>query len=296
MIISGRKIIKGLLTLSIIAIIIGVIATGMQLSSSSYIALIRIDGEIGEQSSSYWSKSRSSFLQQLQTAANDPSVKAIVLRINSPGGSAAASQELYHTVLQIRQQGIPVVASLGDTAASGGYYVAAAADYILAQGSTITGSIGVIMQTVNLEELYEKIGIEVQTIKSGQFKDTGNASRPLTDAEIELLSELINDAWDQFVNDVATARKLDRQAVEAVADGRILTGRQALHAGLIDELGGLEEAIQKAAEFAGIQSSYLVRTYEQSTSLLDRLMDLTSKIPFIKGIWPSQILSMRYQL
>ena len=212
-----------------------------------------------------------------------------MLRINSPGGSAATSQELYHAVLRFRERGIPVVASLGDTAASGGYYAAAAADFIYANGSTLTGSIGVIMQNANLAELYEKLGVDIQVIKSGEFKDTLSSFRSLTEAETELLTELIHDAWDQFVEDVAYARALEREKVEAVADGRILTGRQALEAGLVDAIGDLEEAKQKALELAGIEGSYFIRTYRKERSLLQRLLSTLS------GMLPEAGLSLRYQ-
>ncbi|MFY9563640.1 MAG: signal peptide peptidase SppA [Limnochordia bacterium] len=273
------------LLLAVVAVI-RVVRFGFNLIQfGSGIALIRIEGAIDGSTLI----PASSALDQLRAAEKDPQIKAVVLRINSPGGSAAASQELYNAVLRFRQRGIPVVASLGDIAASGGYYAASAADYIYANGSTITGSIGVIMQTFNFEELYRKLGIGVEVVKSGEFKDTGSSFRSLTETETELLSELINDAWDQFVEDVANARDLQREQVEAVADGRILTGRQALEAGLVDALGDLEDATQKAVELAGITGSYFIRTYQKDPSLLQRLLST------LADLFPKAGVSLRYQ-
>ncbi|MGB4151043.1 MAG: signal peptide peptidase SppA [Limnochordia bacterium] len=273
------------LLLAVVAVI-RVVRFGFNLVQfGSGIALIRIEGAIDGSTLI----PASSALDQLRAAEKDPQIKAVVLRINSPGGSAAASQELYNAVLRFRQRGIPVVASLGDIAASGGYYAASAADYIYANGSTITGSIGVIMQTFNFEELYRKLGIGVEVVKSGEFKDTGSSFRSLTETETELLSELISDAWDQFVEDVANARDLQREQVEAVADGRILTGRQALEAGLVDALGDLEDATQKAVELAGITGSYFIRTYQKDPSLLQRLLST------LADLFPKAGVSLRYQ-
>ena len=273
------------LLLALVAVI-RVVRFGFNLVQfGSGIALIRIEGAIDGSTLI----PASSALDQLRAAEKDPQIKAVVLRINSPGGSAAASQELYNAVLRFRQRGIPVVASLGDISASGGYYAASAADYIYANGSTITGSIGVIMQTFNFEELYRKLGIGVEVVKSGEFKDTGSSFRSLTETETELLSELINDAWDQFVEDVANARDLQREQVEAVADGRILTGRQALEAGLVDALGDLEDATQKAVELAGITGSYFIRTYQKDPSLLQRLLST------LADLFPKAGVSLRYQ-
>lgn len=145
------------------------------------------------------------------------------------------------------------------------------------------------MQTFNFEELYRKLGIGVEVVKSGEFKDTGSSFRSLTETETELLSELINDAWDQFVEDVANARDLQREQVEAVADGRILTGRQALEAGLVDALGDLEDATQKAVELAGITGSYFIRTYQKDPSLLQRLLST------LADLFPKAGVSLRYQ-
>jgi protease-4 len=192
-------------------------------------------------------------VRQLDRARRDRSIKAVVLRINSPGGSAAASQEIFQEVMKLRKARKPVVASMGDVAASGGYYVAAAADKIMANGSTMTGSIGVIMEFMNLQGLYEKLGLGAVTIKSGRFKDIGSATRPLTQDERQLLQAMIDDVYDQFVTDVVAGRKiLSREEVRRLADGRIFTGRQAQKLKLVDELGNLQDAFALAGKMAGI--------------------------------------------
>ncbi|PKM82292.1 MAG: signal peptide peptidase SppA, partial [Firmicutes bacterium HGW-Firmicutes-13] len=169
-----------------------------------------------------------------------------------PGGSAAASQEINSEIKKLREEGKVVVVSMADVAASGGYYIAAAADKILANPGTTTGSIGVIMQVTNLEELYEKIGMEIETIKSGEQKDIGNPARPMTEEERSILQSISNDIYDQFVDAVAEGRNLSRERVLELADGRIFTGRQAFELDLIDELGDLYDAVEKAAELAGL--------------------------------------------
>lgn len=278
-----KKVLKVILIISVATIFLAIglasVNTNAPVILGDKIGLININNVIGgESSSSIFEASRPSFLVQLRSAAKDPEIKALVLRIDSPGGSAGTSQELYQTVLRISEKGIPVVVSMGDIAASGGYYVAAGADYIFANGATITGSIGVIMEFVNFQELYDKIGVEFEVVKSGEFKDSGNANRSLTARELELYSDLIYDTWDQFVSDIVTARGLDREAVEAIADGRILSGRQALEVGLIDELGGLDEAIEKAKELANIQGAAEIKEYLDKPHFLDRLIQLINPL------------------
>lgn len=181
--------------------------------------------------------------RKLKKALKDKHIKGILLRIDSPGGTVATSQELYEYIKDIRQRGIPVVASMSDVAASGGYYVACACDRIFAQPGTITGSIGVIMNSLNIAGLEQKIGIEPQTVKSGQFKDIGSPYRPMTAAERDILQKLILDSYDQFVEAVSTGRKMDKKRVRELADGRIYLGSQARQLGLVDDLGGYEKAL-----------------------------------------------------
>ncbi|MBX9877197.1 MAG: signal peptide peptidase SppA [Candidatus Obscuribacterales bacterium] len=181
--------------------------------------------------------------RQLRRAQKDNHVKGVLLRINSPGGTVATSQEIQQSVLAFRKSGKPIVVSMIDVAASGGYYVACAADKIVALPGTITGSIGVIMNLYNLEGAEHKLGIESNVVKSGKFKDIGSFSRPMTAEERELLQGIIADTYDQFVTAVSEGRHMDVAAVKKIADGRIISGRQALAAGLVDQLGGYEEAV-----------------------------------------------------
>lgn len=208
-------------------------------------------------------------IEDLDKAGKDATIKAVVLRINSPGGSPAASQEMYRAVKKLAQKK-PVLCSMGDVAASGGYYVASACDTIYANGSTITGSIGVISQYLNYGVLAKKLGVETQTMKSGEFKDAGNPARPITPAEQQLFQALIRDIYNQFVDDVTLGRKnwkgkhgekLTRAAVLKLADGRVYTGQQAAANGLIDKLGGLEEAINDAASRGGITDEPHVKNF-----------------------------------
>ena len=191
-------------------------------------------------------------ISDLKIHRENPLVRAVVVRINSPGGVVGPTQELYRALQQLRQAGKPVVASLGAVAASGGYYVAVAADSIYANPGTLTGSIGVIMQMANLENLMKKVGVDYVVVKAGQFKDTGNISRPMTAEERRVLQSLLDDVHRQFIDAVAEGRKLDRARVVQFADGRVFSGAQAKALAMVDELGGFEEAINGAAKLAGL--------------------------------------------
>jgi protease-4 len=191
-------------------------------------------------------------VSELKEHLESDAVKAVVVRINSPGGVVAPTQEVYDFIGRIRARGKPVVASLGSVAASGGYYIASAADQIVANPGTLTGSIGVIMQLASLEGLLKKVGLHYEVVKSGRYKDIGSFARSMTDEERAILQALMDDVHDQFVDAVAKGRKLDRKTVLRLADGRIFSGRQAKELRLVDELGGREEAIEAAARLAGI--------------------------------------------
>ncbi len=192
----------------------------------------------------------------IQAAREDPSIQAVVLRINSPGGSSAAAEEIGVELRRLRDSGKTVVDSLGDTAASGGYWVAALADRIVANAATTTGSIGVIVEVSNYAELYQKLGVEFSVIKSGAMKDMGSAARDLTEAERSVLQAMVDDIYEQFVAVVAAGRQMAPEAVRELADGRIFSGRQALSLGLVDEIGNFNDAIRVAAEYAGLGDSY----------------------------------------
>lgn len=215
-------------------------------------------------------------IDQIHQYRDDQAIKAIVLRINSPGGSVAPVQEIYSELKKLEK---PIVASMGSTAASGGYYIAAIADEILANPGTLTGSIGVIMQFTKLSGLYEKIGLEQQVVKSGKFKDTGSPVRDLTDEERELLQATLDDVHDQFIDAVFEGRQehLTREAVVALADGRIFSGQQALEHKLIDQLGNLPDAIDRAGTLGGISGKPKVVRTKRKLSMLERVLGTTGK-------------------
>lgn len=190
-------------------------------------------------------------VKQLVSFKEDHSIKAVILRVNSPGGAVAPSQEIHDEVARVAALK-PVVVSMASVAASGGYYVSIPAQRIVANPGTITGSIGVIMQTTNYQELYDKLGLKNEVVKSGQHKDLGSPLRPMTPADRKILQGVIDDVYDQFVSAVSKGRKLPVEKVRTLADGRIFTGRQAMQAGLVDSLGGMQDAVAIASELAGI--------------------------------------------
>jgi protease-4 len=211
-------------------------------------------------------------IRGIKSFTEDGGVKAIVLRVESPGGGVGAAQEIYREVVKAKKEK-RVVASLGGVAASGGYYVACGADKIVANPGTITGSIGVVMQFANVEELLEKIGYKGYVIKSGPHKDIGSPFREMTNDEKVLLQEVIDTVHKQFVKTVADARKLPTERVMAIADGRIFSGEQALALGLVDKLGNLEDTIELAATMAGIRGRpHVIYARKRRPSVLDYFM------------------------
>jgi protease IV len=210
-------------------------------------------------------------VRELKSHRENPTVRAVVLRINSPGGVVAPTQELHDAVLRLRQAGKPVVASLGAVAASGGYYVAVACDQIYANPGTLTGSIGVIMQLANLEQLMKKVGVDYVVVKAGQFKDIGNVARPMTADERRVMQALLDDVHGQFVGAVVTGRKLAKDEVSRFADGRIFSGLQAKELRMVDALGGLEEAVLAAGKLAGIPAPPNVIQPRRRFSVIDLL-------------------------
>lgn len=227
--------------------------------------------------------------EQLEKAESNPAIKAAVVRVNSPGGSVAASQQIAAAVEDFSK---PLVISMGDMAASGGYYISAPADGIVAQPGTLTGSIGVISQVIDTGGLYEKLGLKVETIKSGRHKDM--LSREMTAAERELMQALSDELYDQFVSDVARGRELDKKKVLKLATGQVYTGTQALEAGLIDRLGGIEEAVAWAGEMAGLEDPEI---YEfPPPSFLDQITGLGAKVAVLadKLTTPPEIQIMNY--
>jgi len=190
-------------------------------------------------------------LKQLQRFGQSEQIKAIVLRVNSPGGAVGPAQEILREVEKIRARK-KIVASLGTVAASGGYYVACGADYVMANPGTLTGSIGVIMQFTNLSQLVHKLGLDLFNIKAGKFKDVGTPFREMTPEEKAYLQQLIDDVHEQFIKDVAKGRNLPVDKIRPLADGRIFTGEEARKQGLVDGFGNLQDAVDKAGQLAGI--------------------------------------------
>lgn len=210
-------------------------------------------------------------LRELKTHRENSQVKAVVIRINSPGGVVGPSQELHDALLRLRKAGKPVVASLGAVAASGGYYVAVGADQIYANPGTLTGSIGVIMQMANVESLMKKVGVDYVVVKAGRYKDLGNFSRPMSVEERRVLQALLDDVHAQFIGAVAAGRRIEESQVRQFADGRVFSGVQAISLKMVDELGGLEDAIDRAARLAGLEGPPRVVTPRRRFSVFDLL-------------------------
>jgi protease IV len=240
------------------------------------VAIIRVEGTIvsgdpgpnpfgGSGSVAYSGR----VIRQLKRANQDNTVKAVVLRVNSPGGGVVASDEIHQQILKITK---PIVVSMGDLAASGGYYISAPADEIWANPNTLTGSIGVIIQFVNLEGFLTEHGIEAAAITSGAYKDSGSLFRTLTEAERALWQEMVDQVFGDFVAVVASGRHLSESEVRELADGRVYTGRQAQEIGLVDRLGNLPDAIERAAELGGIAGEPRLKEYEEPPTLLEALI------------------------
>ena len=255
------------LLVTVTGIVLAVLAGrgGGDLGLGGRIALIEIDGVLYDDAD---------LLEEIEWMRDDPSVKGFVVAINSPGGVVAPSQSIYETLREIRDEdGLPVVASIGGVGASGGYYVALGADSIYVLPGSITGSIGVIMEFPNATGLMEKIGVRVETVQSAEHKDIGSPFRDMTEGDRVLLEAVVQDVYDQFVDVVATERELPRDAVLAVADGRLLTGRQAIRAGLADAEGNIADAIAAAGRMADLgDDPYVVRPPEPYRGLLDSML------------------------
>ncbi|WP_316347008.1 signal peptide peptidase SppA [Desulfuromonas acetoxidans] len=219
--------------------------SGQKFALSDKVGVIEVLGTITDSKA---------IVDQLIDFGQNHAVKAIVLRVDSPGGGVGPSQEIYDEVVRLTALK-PVVVSMGSVAASGGYYISAPANRIFANPGTITGSIGVIMEFTNVIALMDKVGLKTNVIKSGDHKDIGSSVRAMTDQEKALLQSLIDDVHDQFVTAVSEGRHLEKDQVFKLADGRIFTGRQAQQQGLVDELGGLQAAIHYAGELAGIEGT-----------------------------------------
>ena len=230
---------------------------------------------------------------QLIEFRKDDAVKAVVVRINSPGGAVGPTQEIYREIRRTLETK-PVVASVGAVAASGGYYVASAARRIVAPSGAVMGSIGVLMEFIRAEELLDKIGISLEVLKSGEYKDMGSPHRTLTGKERDLIDELLADVQQQFVRDVAQGRNMDEEQVRAVADGRIFSAAKARELGLVDSLGNFHDAVLTAKELAGIAGEVkLVYPGKQPLQLLDLFLDRVAKSVF--GLLEGRMPRLEYR-
>lgn len=241
---------------------------------SSQIAVIDISGAIessGEGEDSFFSETRGAssgrIMADLRNAAKDTSVKAVLLRINSPGGSVTAAEEITRELKRFKETSKkPIVATFGDTAASAAYYIASPCDKIYANASTLTGSIGVYIGSMNVEELYKKIGLDSVMIKSGVHKDILSPTRTMTPEEKDILQSMVNEMYEQFIQTVSEGRKLPLDTVRALADGRVYSGAQGKNLGLVDEIGNYYDALDGTAALAGMDASYEVLQYKNERS------------------------------
>jgi len=247
------------------ALVLGVLLfgePGVPSLGGNRVALVEIEGVILD---------ADRVVKELDEFGEDPSIRAIVVRIQSPGGVVGPTQEIYDAIQRITGGGKPVVASMGSVAASGGYYLAAAATRIVANPGTLTGSIGVIMQLAEIEGLLQKVGVRFEVIKSGRYKDSGSFARAMTPDERAVLQAVLDDMHDQFVSAVAEGRRLGKDKVKALADGRVYSGRMAKDLGLVDALGGLDEAIRMAGQMGGVSGKPHVVRARRGWRLRDML-------------------------
>jgi len=249
------------LIFAVIAALSIMLTFGRKVSLGDKVALVRVTGVIVDSTD---------IIEELKEYAKDNSIKAVILRIDSPGGAVAPSQEIYEEVLKIKEKK-KVVVSMGTVAASGGYYISAPADKIVANAGTLTGSIGVIMEIPNISGLMQKIGVETQVIKSGEHKDIASVFKSLKPEEKQILQEVLDDVHSQFIQAVSEGRGMDFEEIKKLADGRIFTGRMAKEAGLVDELGNLQDAIMLAGRLTGIKGEPEVVQKKEETGVLDLL-------------------------
>lgn len=275
-----RTVVWIVLTGIAILFLVNVLMPDLDLSGEERIALVRVEGVILDAQQT---------VSELKKFGDNPLVKAIVLRIDSPGGGVVPSQEIHDAVMRVRNKNNKlVIASMGTVAASGGYYIAAATDRIVANPGTLTGSIGVIMELANVEGLLKKIGVENVVVKSGQHKDIGSPFRAMSADDRRILQAVMDDVHKQFIEAVAEGRSLELTEVLPLADGRIFTGRQAKEAKLVDELGDLNDAIKLAADLAGIEGEPRVVEPRKRFSVRDliesRLLGALPRLNFETGV------------
>ncbi len=254
-------------------------------SPSGEIALVRIQGMLMDSQN---------IVRQLSDYRHNPGVRGILLRIDSPGGAVAPAQEIYSEIMKLRADHKTVYASMGTVAASGGYYIACAADYVLANPGTLTGSIAAVMVFSNIEELTNKIGVKPVIIKSGKYKDVGSPLRAMNPEERKLLQNVVDDVHQQFVQAVAKGRGLSVSEVKEIADGRIMTGQQALTLKLVDEMGGLEKTIELLAKKIGVEGRPKVIEEKEKTPFFDWLLQSTLSSRLVETLIPASLPRLQY--
>ncbi|KWT87240.1 signal peptide peptidase SppA [Candidatus Magnetominusculus xianensis] len=256
-----KKIVFFFIGLFIFLVVVSLALTlmGKRIPIGEKIALIKVEGVI---------LSSKDTIKELKKYREDPSIKAIVLSVDSPGGAVVPSQEIYEEVKKTNARK-KVVVSMGSVAASGGYYISAPATKIMANSATVTGSIGAYMETVNISDLMDKLGIKREVVKSAKYKDMGSLYHGLGPEERAMFQGLLDDIHHQFVEAVASGRKMPIEKAEALADGRIFTGRQALKAGLVDKIGTLQDTIKETALLVGIKGEPNVVTKKEEFIVSD---------------------------
>jgi len=275
----------GLFALIVVVAIGSAILSGRWKSPSGEIALVHIKGTIMDSEK---------IIRQLSDYRDNPGIKGIVLRINSPGGAVAPAQEIYQEVMKLRTNQKTVYASMGTVAASGGYYIACAADYVLANPGTLTGSIAAVMAFSNIEELTQKVGVKPDIIKSGKYKDVGSPLRAMTPEERSLLQNVVDNVHQQFIQAVAKGRGLPLSDIKKIADGRIMTGQQALEYKLIDEVGGLEKTIELLAKKIGVEGKPKVIEEKEKTPFFDWLLQSSNSSNLVETLLPSSSPRLQY--
>jgi len=236
--------------------------------------------------------SSESIVRQFKKYSDDKSIKGIILKVNTPGGGVAASQEMYEIIRQTRDKGKPVIVSISSLGASGGYYAACGGSLIIADPGSLVGSIGVIINLMNFKALAEKIGLNETIIKSGELKDAGSPFRDVNEKDIEYFQNIVDDTFDQFLDVVSKERKIDKEKLREYATGRVFTGRQAKEIGLVDSLGTFEDAIRIAGNICGIEGEPALVKERERKSLAERVIDgfSNSEIKTIKEELKSEFL------
>ena len=254
-------------------------------ASNSEIAMVHVNGMLMDSTA---------IVRQLSKYRRDPKIKAIIVRIDSPGGAVAPAQEIYDEINKIKDANKIVYASLGSVAASGGYYIACAANYVVANPGTLTGSIGAIMAFNNVEELAKKIGIRPAVIKSGAFKDSGSPLRSMQPEELKLLQNVVDDVHQQFVQAVSLGRNLPEDEVKLFADGRVMTGKQAFEFKLVDEFGGLEKTKEILGKKIGIVGYPSVIEEKEDVPFMDWLMQTVVSKELTQVFSPAPAPRLKY--